>query len=134
MSSFLLRRALPTSSRVFSTSTVRPLGTFARMTIIGHLVDTPEISATSTGHDLLKYSVGVNTGYKDNQKASFFRIASFMPEGSQRDFISSLDKGTLVHVEGNVSMEPYQDSEGKNRTSLNIIQRSLTVLSPKKSE
>jgi hypothetical protein len=92
MSSFLLRtsRALP-AARAFSTSSAR--NSFAKMTIIGRLADTPELQATSTGQEIIKYAVATNSGSKDNQKTSFFKIAAFIPEGPQRDFISSLDKG-----------------------------------------
>src|ERR1700684_1789734 len=97
MSSFLLRapRALPLSAaRSFSTSTAR--SSFAKMTIIGRLADTPELQATSTGQEILKYAVGTNSGPRDNQKTSWFRVTSFLPEGPQRDFIASLDKGYVA--------------------------------------
>jgi len=102
------------------------------MTIIGRLADTPEVQATSTGQEILKYVVGTNSGPKDNQKTSWFRVVSFLPEGPQRDFISNLEKGTLVYIEGDASMSTYQDGEGKTRSSLNIVQQKLEVLSPKK--
>lgn len=63
------------------------------MTIIGRLADTPELQATSTGQEILRYAVGTNSGPRDNQKTSWFRVTSFLPEGPQRDFIASLDKG-----------------------------------------
>lgn len=91
MSSFLLRRAVRTSARPFSTSAGR--SSFAKMTIVGRLADTPELQATSTGQEILKYAVGTNSGPRDNQKTSWFRVTSFLPEGPQRDFIASLDKG-----------------------------------------
>jgi hypothetical protein len=95
MSSFLLRRALPrASARAFSTSTSRP--SFAKMTLIGRLADTPELQATSTGQEILRYAVGVNSGPKDNQTTSWFRVTSFAQEGPQRDFIAGLDKGYVV--------------------------------------
>ncbi|KAL3419430.1 ssDNA binding protein [Phlyctema vagabunda] len=130
MSAFLLRRALPMGTRAFSTST--PKSSFAKMTIIGRLADTPSVEATSTGSEILKYAVGTNSGPKDNQRTSWFRVVSFMPEGSQRDFIAGLDKGTLVYVEGDASMSTYQDETGKTRSSLSVIQQKLEVLSPKK--
>ncbi|RDW84696.1 hypothetical protein BP6252_02286 [Coleophoma cylindrospora] len=166
MSSFLLRRAVPVGARAFSTST--PRSSFAKMTIVGRLGDVPAIEATSTGREILKYVVGTNSGPKDNQKTSWFRVVSFMDEGPQRDFIASLDKGyvtftsrlslwrakdlklrclhgfgglrghkapvvsTLVYVEGDASMSSYQDENQKTRTSLNIVQQRLEVLSPRK--
>ncbi|RDW78448.1 hypothetical protein BP5796_06300 [Coleophoma crateriformis] len=130
MSSFLLRRAVPVGARAFSTSTAR--SSFAKMTIVGRLGDVPAIEATSTGREILKYVVGTNSGPKDNQKTSWFRVVSFMDEGPQRDFIASLDKGTLVYVEGDASMSSYQDENQKTRTSLSIVQQRLEVLSPRK--
>ncbi|TVY23557.1 Single-stranded DNA-binding protein RIM1, mitochondrial [Lachnellula hyalina] len=148
MSSFLLRRVLPSSARAFSTSA--PRSSFAKMTIIGRLADTPELQATSTGQEVLRYAVGTNSGPRDNQKTNWFRITSFLPEGPQRDFISSLDKGyvnafsggcensgkggfcleedgTLVYVEGDASMSQYTDADNKPRSSLNIVQSGYSL-------
>jgi len=90
---FSLRRAAAQLhlARPFSTSSGR--NSFAKMTIIGRLADTPELQATSTGQEILKYVVGTSSGPRDNQKTSWFRITSFIPEGPQREFIASLDKG-----------------------------------------
>ncbi|KAK0124431.1 hypothetical protein ONS95_009389 [Cadophora gregata] len=133
MSSFFARRALRTAaplSRTFSSSATR--SSFAKMTIVGRLADTPELLPTSTGKEILRYSVGTNSGRGDNQKTNWFRVTAFLPEGPQRDFIAGLEKGTLVYVEGEASMSQYEDSEGKPKSSLNIVQRQLDVLSPKK--
>jgi Single-strand binding protein family len=85
-------RAIP--ARAFSTAA--PRSSFAKMTIIGRLADTPELQATSTGQEILRYAVGTNSGPRDNQKTSWFRVTSFLPEGPQRDFIASLDKGYVA--------------------------------------
>ncbi|KAH8595728.1 hypothetical protein B0O99DRAFT_686710 [Bisporella sp. PMI_857] len=129
--SFALRRSVtPFSRRAFSTSPRS--SSFAKMTIVGRLADTPELHATSTGTELLRYVVGTNSGPRDNQKTSWFRVTSFVPEGPQRDFIAGLDKGTLVYVEGEASMSQYTDAEGKPRSALNIVQNKIEVLSSKK--
>ena len=95
MSAFLLRRALPShAARAFSTTSAR--SSFAKITIIGHLTATPELRATSTGQEILKYAIATNSGPKDNQKTSFFNVTAFTQEGPQRDFIASLDKGYVV--------------------------------------
>jgi hypothetical protein len=92
MSSVLMRRATaaPRALRSFSTT---PSRNVARITIIGHLADAPELQATSTGHEVLKYAVASNSGPKDNRQTSWFRVASFAPEGPQRDFLQGLAKG-----------------------------------------
>jgi len=65
------------------------------MQLIGRLADTPELTPTSTGRELIKYSLGVSGGPRDeqgNRATSWFRIASFV-EGPQRDLLLSLPKG-----------------------------------------
>ncbi|OLN94056.1 Single-stranded DNA-binding protein RIM1, mitochondrial [Colletotrichum chlorophyti] len=123
----LFRRAAtaPRMARTFSTS---PSHNIARITIVGNLADTPELQATSTGREILKYAVASNSGPKDNRQTSWFRVTSFEPEGARRDYLQSLPKGTLVFVEGEASMSTYQDAEGKTRSSLNVVQRNLEVL------
>jgi hypothetical protein len=93
MSSFLVRRAAAqtlASSRAFSTSAARPV---ARITIVGHLGDTPDVQVTSTGHEVVKYAIASNSGPKDNRKTSWFRVASFEPDGPRRELLRSLPKG-----------------------------------------
>ncbi|KIN05924.1 hypothetical protein OIDMADRAFT_17067 [Oidiodendron maius Zn] len=132
MSAFLLRRALPVSARAFSTSS--RASTFAKITLVGRLGDSPEVVPTSTGSEILRYNVATNSGPRDNQKTNWFRVTSFTPEGPQRDFIAGLEKGTLVYVEGSAEMNQYTDSEGKPRTALSIVQQRLDVLARKPKE
>ncbi|EAW17998.1 single-stranded DNA-binding protein [Aspergillus fischeri NRRL 181] len=113
------------SARSFSTSSPRSI---ARMIITGRLAAEPELHATSTGQDVIKYAVGTTYGKGDNRQTSWFRVSSFQPEGSQRDFILSLPKGTLVYVEGDATMRSYEDADGKRQSALSIVQRTLEVL------
>lgn len=88
-----IARGLSNTSRAFSTSTPRPL---ARMQLIGRLADAPELFNTSTGKELVRYAVGVPTGPKDengNRAASWYRVAAFIDEGPQRDYVLNLPKG-----------------------------------------
>ncbi|KAF3400385.1 hypothetical protein DPV78_005977 [Talaromyces pinophilus] len=123
--SSLRARAAVASARSFSTS---PSHSIARIIVTGRLAAEPEIQATSTGQDVVKYVVGTSYGPKDNRQTSWFRIASFQPEGPSRDHLLSLQKGTLVYVEGDASVRVYEDAEGKKQSSLNIVQRTLEVL------
>ncbi|RKF79426.1 Single-stranded DNA-binding protein RIM1, mitochondrial [Golovinomyces cichoracearum] len=119
-------------SRSFSSSSTSQISTFAKITIVGRLADTPESQTTSTGREILKYAVGTTIGRGENQKTSWFRVTSFLPEGPQRDFLAGLEKGTLVYVEGDTTMNQYQDSDGNSRNGLNIVQQKIEVLSSSK--
>ncbi|KAK1970342.1 single-strand binding protein family [Colletotrichum eremochloae] len=123
----LFRRAAaaPRIARAFSTS---PSHNLARITIVGNLADTPELQATSTGREVIRYAVASNSGPRDNRHTSWFRVTSFEPEGPRRDFLQNLPKGTMVYIEGDANMNTYQDGEGKNRSVLNIVQRSIEIL------
>ena len=94
MSSFLARRAAaaPSAFRAFSTSAPRGL---ARITLVGNLGDSPELVPTSTGHELIKYSIASSSGPKDNRHTSWFRVSKFLREGDEkkRDFLLSIPKG-----------------------------------------
>lgn len=91
-----LTRNLPNATRAtvraFSTTPTRPL---SKIQLIGRLADQPEAIATSTGRELVRYSLGVSNGPKNEngQRAtSWFKVASFA-EGPQRDFLLGLPKG-----------------------------------------
>lgn len=91
---YALRRFTPqlqSSLRSFSTSTAR--ASMAKISIIGHLAATPEVQATSTGHELVKFAVATNSGPKDKQTTSWWNVASFAPEGPFREVLTSLPKG-----------------------------------------
>ncbi|KAJ2985477.1 hypothetical protein NUW58_g5509 [Xylaria curta] len=129
--SFLARRLTTTprllgASRAFSASARRDIAkiTLRRQTFAA----TPEIKATSTGKEVIQYSVASNDGPADNRRTSWFRVATFAEEGPRRDYLTSLPKGSTVFVEGDAVMSTYTDAEGKMRSSLRIYQRNLEVL------
>ncbi|CAG8055525.1 unnamed protein product [Penicillium olsonii] len=113
------------TARAFSTS---PAHSVARLTLTGRLGAEPELQTTPNGTEVVKYSVGTNYGPRDNRQTSWFRISNFVPEGAQRDYILGLQKGTLVYVEGDARMSNWEDAEGKSRSTLNVVQRTMEVL------
>ncbi|TKA70238.1 hypothetical protein B0A55_06878 [Friedmanniomyces simplex] len=122
-----LSRAAGPSLRAFSTTPPRPL---SKMQLIGRLADTPELTPTSTGRDVIRYALGVSSGPRGedgNRAVSWFRVASFV-EGPQRELLLSLPKGTQMYVEADAKMDTYQTQDGSNRTQLNLLQRSFEAL------
>ena len=95
MSTHAMRRPMASlfrqqAARAFSTT---PAPQVARMTIIGRLAAEPEVQATATGNDVIRYAVGTSYGPKDNRQTSWFRIASFEQEGPRKDYLMGLQKG-----------------------------------------
>lgn len=96
--SFLARRATaaaPSLARAFSASARRDI---AKITLVGNLAASPEVRPTSTGREILEYSVASNSGPKDNRQTSWFKVAAFIEEGPRRDFLTSLPKGYLFSI------------------------------------
>jgi hypothetical protein len=93
--SSLARRTGPSSTikiatRAFSQTTPAQL---ARLTMVGRLGADPELKQSKGGNDYIQYVVGSGYGPKEARQTSWFRVASFAPEGAARDFTMSLTKG-----------------------------------------
>ncbi|RAH61518.1 nucleic acid-binding protein [Aspergillus piperis CBS 112811] len=112
------------STRSFSSSSSRSI---ARIMITGRLAGQPEVQATASGQEVIRYTVASNQNSRDKRPPSFFKVSAFS-EGNQRDFITNLQTGTLVFVEGDATMRQWENAEGKKQTALNITQRALEVL------
>ncbi|KAL6713187.1 ssDNA-binding protein, mitochondrial [Lecanora helva] len=138
--SFLLRRPLhlplppKTPLSLTHTHTHRPFTTtrpshLARISIIGRLADTPELTPTSTGQDVVRYALGTSHGPRDNKQTSWWKVAFFPPqEGGIRDSVLGLGKGSLVYLEGEASMSKFTGKDGTPQQSLSIVQRNVEVL------
>lgn len=84
-----LASANTAAARAFSTSAVRP---YSRVQLIGNLGTDPELVATSTGRELIRYTLAVQHGRGENAKTSWFKISSFA-EGAQKEYLLNLTKG-----------------------------------------
>jgi hypothetical protein len=89
MFSSTLRTAPRVSTRAFSTT---PRAAVARMSIVGRLGTAPEEVSISNDRTLVRYVVGSSYGKGEEQKVSWFRVASFAT-GPQKDFLMSVPKG-----------------------------------------
>lgn len=81
--------------RTFSTAS--PLqSSVAKISLIGRLAAEAELTPTSDGTDMIRYSLATNSGSKENRKTSWWKIASFAGEGRGRDLLLSLGKGLVL--------------------------------------
>jgi len=128
-----ISRALPlrTFTRAFSSTPSNPL---AKITLIGRLAAEPELTSTSTGQDLVRYSIATNYGPPENRQTSWWRVVSFAEEGKGRERLLGLGKSTLVYVEGHASMRKFENKDGKTESALSIVQDKLEVLKRPESQ
>ncbi|OJJ80261.1 single-stranded DNA-binding protein [Aspergillus glaucus CBS 516.65] len=113
-------RAASTAARSFSTTSRRDL---ARMILTGRLGTEPELQATASGREVIRYVVASDYGRTQSRKTDWFRVASFPDSEGQKNFLLNLPKGSLVYVEADTSLRQYEDAEGKKNTQLSLVQR-----------
>lgn len=89
MFSSTFRVAPRLSTRAFSTTSRASL---ARMSLVGRLGTVPEEVTISNDRTLVRYVVGTSYGKGEDQKTSWFRVASFV-QGGQKDYLLNVPKG-----------------------------------------
>lgn len=97
------------------------------MTLVGRLAAVPEEVQAGPDRTLVRYALGSSHGKGDAQKTSWFRVASFAT-GPQKDYLLSIPKGTLLHVDADARMDSYTDAEGNKKSNLSLIASKSWVL------
>ncbi|KAI4095657.1 MAG: hypothetical protein LQ344_001588 [Seirophora lacunosa] len=111
--------------RTFTTTRPAPL---AKICIVGRLAAQPELIPTSSGDDMVRYSLGTSSGPKDNRQTNWWKVAAFLGEGRARDTLMGLGKGSLLYVEGSCTTVKFEDKDGRSRNTVSIAQRQFEIL------
>ena len=101
--------------------------------IMGRLTKAPEISSTTTGKTVAKFSVAVDRKYKKEgqQEADFFPCITF---DKQAEFVERyLTKGTKVVVSGEMNLDKVE-KDGKKTTYPKIKVSEIEFAESKKNE
>ncbi len=97
---------------------------FNKALLIGRLTADPQLRTTQTGQSVATFSVATNRVWFDKQKqrqedTQFHNIVVW---GRQAEVANQfLKKGSLVMVEGRIQTRSWQDRQGQNRTTTEII-------------
>ncbi len=84
-----------------------------KVILMGRLTRDPEVSSSTTGTTVARYSIAVDRKFKrdGDPDADFFNCTSF---GKQAEFVERyLHKGTKVVVVGRVQNDNYTNKEGQ---------------------
>lgn len=99
-----------------------------RVILIGRLTRDPEPRKTTTGKNVVSFSIAVDRRFKgaDGQDADFFRITAW---GQLADFVSNyMTKGRLISVEGRLQQRKYTDNTGASRESYEVVADAIDSL------
>jgi single-strand DNA-binding protein len=118
-------------------------GSLNKVTLIGNLGRDPEIKSFQNGGRVANLTLATTESWKDKEsgdrkeKTEWHRIAIFN-EGLVSVAEKYLKKGAKVYIEGQLETRKWQDKDGKDRYSTEIVLRpynsELKMLDAKKDD
>jgi single-strand DNA-binding protein len=97
--------------------------------IVGRLGQEPEIRYTAAGNPVANMSVATSKKYKGEEETEWHRIVCF---GKLADVIKEyVHKGDLVGFDGELKTRKWQDAQGNDRYSTEIIAWKMDMLGSK---
>lgn len=97
-----------------------------KVILVGRLTRDPEVRYTQSGKVVAAFTLAVNSGYGDNQKADFVPIVVW---GKVAEVCgNNLGKGSKVLVEGRLQVRNYDGSEGGKRYVTEVVAKSVEFL------
>ena len=100
--------------------------------LIGNLTRDPELSETQSGVSVCRFGIAVNrrSGSSDgDRKADFYNVTAW--RGLGETVARYAKKGNKVAVLGNIELRTYEDRDGVERTSVDVIAQDVEFLTPR---
>ena len=103
-----------------------------KVLIIGNLGSDPEIKYTKAGDPVANLSIATSESWKDKnsgdlqEKVEWHRVVMFSRLAEIAE--QYLKKGSKVFVEGKLQTRKWQDQEGKDRYTTEVVAKDMTML------
>jgi len=108
-----------------------------KVLLIGRLGQEPEMRYTPSGRPLTKLQVAVNRSWKssDGEKKTETEWFNIVAWGKLAEICNQyLSKGQQVYIEGRLHTRQWQDDEGNNHSSIEVIAQEMLMLDSKSGE
>lgn len=103
------------------------MSSFQRITILGNAGSDPEVREVGQDHKLVaNFNVAINEGYGDRKTTLWLRVIAWekLAEVAEK----YLHKGDQVLVDGRLQVRTYDDKDGAQRTSVEVIANNITLI------
>jgi len=107
-------------------------GSVNKVILIGHLGKDPEVRYSAGGSAVANITVATNESWRDKasgekqEKTEWHRVVFF---GKLAEIASEyLKKGSQVYIEGRLQTRKWQDKEGQDRYTTEIVANNMTML------
>ncbi len=100
----------------------------------GNLTRDPELTETSNGIAVCRFSIAVSRNYSGavgERKTDFFNCVAW--RGLGETVARFTQKGKKIAVSGSIELRNYEDNEGVKRTAVDIVAQDVEFLTPKQS-
>lgn len=107
---------------------------FNLVVLTGRLTSDPELKTTPNGVSVTSFSIAVNRNYRagEEQKTDFINIVAW--RGTAEFITKYFQKGSLIGIEGSIQTRRYQDSNGNNRTALEVVANNVQFVESKRND
>ncbi|MCP4140528.1 MAG: single-stranded DNA-binding protein [Chloroflexi bacterium] len=108
-----------------------------KVMIIGHLGRDPEMRYTPSGRPVSSFSVAVSRNWKSSNgerrsETEWFKIVAW---GRLAEICKEyLHKGQQVYIEGRLQTRQWEDKEGQQRTSVEVVANEMTMLGERREK
>ena len=104
-----------------------------KVILIGRVGQDAEVKYTTSGNPVCRFSLATNETWKDKagnaqQRTEWHNIVAWNKLAEIAG--EYLTKGKLVYLEGSIRSGKYEDREGNERKSYDIVARYMRMLSP----
>lgn len=107
-------------------------GTVNKVILLGRLGNDPEVRNTQSGITVATFSLATNDGIGDNITTEWHKIVIF---GKAAETIQKYaTKGKQIFVEGRLRTNKWQDQQGNNRYSIEIVASNFQLVGSSNSQ
>jgi single-strand DNA-binding protein len=106
-----------------------------KVMLIGNLGKDPELRHTGSGMAVATFSIATSERYKNKQSGDWEERTEWhnvVLWGKQAETAGQyLSKGKTVYIEGRLQTRKWQDRDGNNRYTTEVVGETMKMLSPK---
>jgi len=106
-----------------------------KVMVIGYLGRDPEMRYTPNGKSVVSFSIACDRSWKnaDGEKQTETDWFNVVAWGDLAEICNKyLSKGSQAYIEGRIQPRTWQDNEGQQRTSVDIVAQQVLLLNKKK--
>lgn len=106
-----------------------------KVILVGRLGNDPEVRYTATGSAMANISLATSENWKDKQtgekqeRTEWHRVVFY--DKVAEIVAQYLRKGSLIYVEGRLQTRKWQDQNGQDRYTTEIVAKDMTMLGSK---